>query len=75
LACAGADQAGELLRRQAQLVVLDAEEIADALEVERGGAALPAEVLVELRAVDLQLAADLGDGAVVAAGELGVMPR
>ncbi|MNT50905.1 hypothetical protein D3C72_1878430 [compost metagenome] len=66
----GANQAGELIGRQAQLVVLDPEEVADALEVVGRRAALPAQVLVELRAVDRQLAANFGDRAVVAAGKL-----
>ncbi|MNT32978.1 hypothetical protein D3C72_1688860 [compost metagenome] len=72
-ASAHADQAGELFGRQAQLVLLDPEEVADALEVVGSRAALAAEVLVELGAVDAQLAADLGDRAVVAAEQLEVV--
>ena len=61
------EQAHELLGRQQQLVVLDAEEVADTLEVVGRGAALPGQVLVELGAIDGELAANLGDRAVVAA--------
>ena len=52
--------------------VFDPEEIADALEVVGRRAALPTQVLVELRAVDRQLAANFGDRAVVAAGQFKV---
>ncbi|MNM48454.1 hypothetical protein D3C81_594380 [compost metagenome] len=69
---AGTDQAGELLRRQTQLVILDTKEIADALEVVCRRLALPAQVLVELRAVDRQLPANFRDRAVVAAGQFEV---
>src|SRR5690606_29039703 len=55
---------------QTQLIGFDAEEVADALEIVRRGPALPAEVFVELAAIDRQLAAHLGDGAVVAAEQL-----
>ena len=66
------DQPGELLGRHFQLIALDAEEVADALEVERRGTALPAQVLVELRPIDCQLAAHLGNRAVVTAEQLQV---
>ncbi|MDT4853220.1 hypothetical protein FQZ97_874790 [compost metagenome] len=72
---ARAQQAAELFRRQAQFVVLDAEEVADALEVVGGRPALAAEVLVELGAVDRQLAADLRDRAVMAAKKLEIFPE
>lgn len=66
---AGTDQAAELLGWQMQFVIFYPEEIADALEVVGRRAALPTQVLVELRAVDRQLAANFGDRAVVAAGQ------
>ncbi|MCY1439934.1 hypothetical protein D9M71_561880 [compost metagenome] len=66
------DQPGELLGRQIQFVILDPEEITDAFEVESRRAALPAQVLVELCAVDRQLPANFGDRAVVAAGQFQV---
>lgn len=66
------DQPGELLGRQVQLVILDPEEIANALEVESRRTALPAQVLVELSAVDRELPANFGDRAVVAAGQFEV---
>jgi len=66
------DQPGELLGRHFQLVALDPEEVADAFEVERRGTALPAQVLVELRPIDGQLAAHLGNRAVVTAEQLQV---
>ena len=69
IGAARADQAGELLDRHAQFEGLDAEEVADALEVVRGRPALPGQVAVELGAVERQLAADLGNRAVVAAKE------
>ncbi|MCY1534205.1 hypothetical protein D9M68_695670 [compost metagenome] len=72
---ANANQPGELLGRHDQLVVLDAEKITDALEVVRGRPALPAEVLVELCAVDRQLAADLGDRPVMAAQQLEIFAK
>ena len=72
ITAACADQAGELLARHGQFERLDAEEIADALEVVRGGPALARQVAVELGAVDRQLAAHLGDRAVVAAEQFQV---
>ena len=69
---AGTDQAGELLGRQVQLVILDAKEITDAFQVESRRTALPAEVLVELRSVDRELAANFGNRAVVAASQFEV---
>ncbi|MNQ81236.1 hypothetical protein D3C85_962470 [compost metagenome] len=72
---ASADQPGELLGRQAQFVVLHAEEIADALEVVGGRPALAAQVLVELGAIDRQLAADFRDRAVMAAQKLEIFPE
>jgi len=66
------DQAGELLRRQAQLVTLDGEKVADAVEVVSRRTALTAQVLDELRAVDRQLTANLRDRAVMAAGQFEV---
>src|SRR5690606_12108834 len=64
------DQLRELLAGKPQLVSLDPEEVADALEVVRGGPALAAEVFVELPAVDGQLSAYLRNGAVMAAQQL-----
>lgn len=52
------DQTGELLGGQVQFVILDTEEVANALQVESRRTALPAQVLVELRAVDRELAAN-----------------
>jgi len=67
---AHADQLGELVAGQAQLVAFDPEEITDALEVVSGGAALAIQVFIELSAVDRELATDLGDRAVMAAEQL-----
>jgi len=69
------DQPGELLRRHFQLVAFDPEEAADALEVERRRPALPAQVLVELGAIDGELAAHLGDGPIVAAQQLEIFSK
>ncbi len=66
------DQPSELLRRQPQFVVLDAKKVADALEVIRRWLALPTQVLVELRPVDHQQAANLGNRAVMAASKFKV---
>lgn len=66
------DQTGELLGGQVQFVILDTEEVADTLQVESRRTALPAQVLVELRAVDRQLAANFGNRAVVTAGKFEV---
>ena len=63
----GTDQVGELLVRQAQFVVLDTKEIADALEVVPARQALAGQVAVELCAIDRQAPTDLGNRAVVAA--------
>src|SRR5690606_30481311 len=66
------DQLRELLAGKPQLVSLDPEEVADALEVMRSGPTLAAEVFVELPAVDDQLSAYLRKGAVMAAQQLGI---
>lgn len=58
---ARANQVGKLLGRQAQLIHLHAKKIANALEVEGRWSALPAEVFIELGAIDGEFAANLGD--------------
>src|SRR5690606_23062016 len=72
ITAAHADQLRELLAGQPQLISLDPEEIADALEIVSRGPALSAQVFVELPAIDRKLAAHLCNGAVVAAQQLEV---
>ena len=73
-AAACTDQVGELLGGQAQFVGFDPEKIADSLEVVGRRPALSVEVFIELGPVDRELAAYLGNRAVMTAQQLEIEP-